>query len=63
MCIPYFKSKNSFKVFDVEKGGPKVSPNFQIGSNVRQANKLLIESFSQGKIKPTASSIFKELYG
>ena len=45
MCIPYFRSLNSLKVWELERGGPKFHPTFKTCSNVRRANNLVIESF------------------
>ena len=36
MGTPYFKSYNCFKIWEVERGGPKVSPNFPTSSNARR---------------------------
>ena len=41
-----------------EEEVPKFGPNFQISSNVRRANELLIESLLKKRVKPTISSFF-----
>ena len=60
-AYPILDLKNLSKLERWKKEVPKVLPNFQIGSNVQRANKLLVESFLIEEINPAVSSIFEGL--